>query len=151
MPQDLSDATGTLIEPLANAVHSVERAVREGDNVLVIGAGPIGLFAARASVLAGAARTFVVDKLPDRLGLAKGLGCRAGRGRWRGRGARGGDGWGGRRCGDRRGRIPGHRALAVKAARPGGHIDVIGLGAVEGPASYQQIVAKGLTIVGAHA
>ena len=61
------DATGTLVEPLANALHSVERAVREGDDVLVIGAGPIGLFAARASVLAGAARTFVVDRLADRL------------------------------------------------------------------------------------
>ncbi len=28
-------------------------------------------------------------------------------------------------------------SLAIQAARPGGHIDVIGLGAVEGPVDYQ--------------
>jgi threonine dehydrogenase-like Zn-dependent dehydrogenase len=151
MPQELSDATGTLVEPLANAVHSVERAVREGEDVLVIGAGPIGLFAARASVLAGAARTFVVDKLPDRLGLAKGLGAEpvavdgAAEALEEATGGAGVD-----VVIDAAG-FPATWALAVKAARPGGHIDVIGLGAVEGPAGYQQIVAKGLTIVGSYA
>jgi threonine dehydrogenase-like Zn-dependent dehydrogenase len=151
MPDALSDVTGTLIEPLANAVHSVGRAVRDGDDVLVIGAGPIGLFAARASVLAGAARTFVVDRLEDRLTLAKGLGAEP----------MGSDGvaeaieaaTGGAGVDvviDAAGFAP-TWALAVQAVRPGGHIDVIGLGAVEGPASYQAIVAKGLTIVGSYA
>ena len=151
LPTDLSDASGTLIEPLANAVHSVERAVREGDDVLVIGAGPIGLFAARAAVLAGAARTFVVDKLEDRLALAKGLGgepiavdgaAEALEVATNGKGVD--------VVIDAAGFAP-TWSLAVQAARPGGHIDVIGLGAVEGPASYQQIVAKGLTIVGSYA
>jgi threonine dehydrogenase-like Zn-dependent dehydrogenase len=151
MPQDLATTTGTLVEPLANAVHSVERAVRKGDRVLVIGAGPIGLFAARVSVLAGAERTFVVDRLEDRLVLAKGLGgepvaadgaADALQDATHGEGvdvvidAAG---------------FPATWALAVRAARPGGHIDIIGLGAVEGPAAYQAIVAKGLTLVGSYA
>src|SRR4029077_2668372 len=42
-------------------------------------------------------------------------------------------------------------SLAVQAARSGGHIDVIGLGDVEGPVPYQAVVAKGLTIVGSYA
>ena len=151
LPADLPDATGTLIEPLANAVHSVERAVHQGDDVLVIGAGPIGLFAARASVLAGAARKFVVDTLQDRLALAKRLGAEP-------IGADGAaeaiaaatGGAGVDVAIDAAGFGP-TWALAVQAVRAGGHIDVIGLGAVEGPASYQQIVAKGLSIVGSYA
>ena len=41
--------------------------------------------------------------------------------------------------------FPATWALGVQSARPGGHIDMIGLGAVEGPAGYHAIVAKGLT------
>ena len=151
MPEGLSDVNGTMVEPLANAVHSVERAVRSGDDVLVIGAGPIGLFAARAAVLAGAARTFVVDKLPDRLALAKALGAEP----IDVEGAAGAletatGGAGVDVVIDAAG-FPATWALALQTARPGGHVDVIGLGAVEGPASYHAIVAKGLTIVGSYA
>ena len=41
--------------------------------------------------------------------------------------------------------------LALQAVRPGGHVDVIGLGAPEGPLSYHAVVAKGLQIVGSYA
>src|SRR5438067_1836666 len=74
LPADLSDEAGAVTEPFANSLHSVERAVRRGDEVLVIGAGPIGLLAVRAAVLAGATRVFAVDTLPDRLELAKAQG-----------------------------------------------------------------------------
>jgi threonine dehydrogenase-like Zn-dependent dehydrogenase len=44
LPSGLDIKIASLVEPLAVAVHSVERArVREGDRVLIIGAGPIGL------------------------------------------------------------------------------------------------------------
>ncbi len=44
LPTGLDVAIASLVEPLAVAVHGVERArVREGDRVLIIGAGPIGL------------------------------------------------------------------------------------------------------------
>jgi L-iditol 2-dehydrogenase len=151
LPEGLPDATGTLVEPLANAVQSVARAVREGDDVLVIGAGPIGLFAARAAVLAGAARTFVVDRLQDRLTIAKGLGGEplAADGAAEAIDART-DGAGVDVVIDAAGFAP-TWSLATQAARPGGRIDVIGLGAAEGPVSYHAIVAKGLTVVGSYA
>ena len=42
LPSGLDVAIASLVEPLAVAVHGVDRAqVREGDRVLVIGAGPI--------------------------------------------------------------------------------------------------------------
>ena len=75
MPESLADERGALVEPLANAVHAVARSVGAGDDVLVIGAGAIGLFAARTALLDGARRAFVVDKLPSRLRLAAGLGA----------------------------------------------------------------------------
>ncbi|MFD5826273.1 glutathione-independent formaldehyde dehydrogenase [Lentzea sp. NPDC060358] len=43
---------------------------RPGDDVVVFGAGPVGLMAAHSAVLRGAARVFVVDRRPDRLALA---------------------------------------------------------------------------------
>jgi alcohol dehydrogenase len=45
--------------------------IREGDTVVVFGAGPIGLFAARSAWLMGAGRVIVVDHLDFRLQKAK--------------------------------------------------------------------------------
>lgn len=49
--------------------------VRPGDTVTVMGAGPVGLMAAYSSMLRGAAKVFVVDKVPDRLRLAEQIGA----------------------------------------------------------------------------
>ncbi len=46
VPADLPDERAVLVEPLACAVHTAVRAgIRTGDRVLVVGAGPVGLFA----------------------------------------------------------------------------------------------------------
>jgi len=46
LPDQLSDAEGAMVEPLANAVAAVTQAgVGQGDRVMVIGPGPIGLLA----------------------------------------------------------------------------------------------------------
>ena len=45
--------------------------IKEGDVVVVFGAGPIGLFAAKSAWLMGAGRVIVVDHLDYRLDLAK--------------------------------------------------------------------------------
>src|SRR5690554_4729601 len=43
MPEALDHRHGALIEPLAVALHAVKRAaVSQGDNVVVLGAGPVG-------------------------------------------------------------------------------------------------------------
>ena len=125
--------------------------VRPGDDVLVIGAGPIGLLAVRAAVLAGAARVFGVDTVADRLELAR---------------AQGGipvdaseaaatldeatSGTGVDAVIDAAG-YPSTWELALSAVRWGGRIDVIGLGAVQGPISYHAVVSKGVTVVGSYA
>jgi threonine dehydrogenase-like Zn-dependent dehydrogenase len=50
VPDDLSDDLATLVEPAAVALHAVLRRVpRPGDQVLVVGAGIIGLLAAQAA------------------------------------------------------------------------------------------------------
>jgi len=45
--------------------------ISEGDVVVVLGAGPVGLFAARSAWLMGAGRVVVVDHLDDRLEMAR--------------------------------------------------------------------------------
>jgi L-iditol 2-dehydrogenase len=48
IPADLPAAKAALVEPLACAVKGVEDvAIQEGEKVLVIGAGPLGLMLAR--------------------------------------------------------------------------------------------------------
>ncbi|MCP5055249.1 MAG: alcohol dehydrogenase catalytic domain-containing protein [bacterium] len=48
--------------------------IEPGDTVVVIGAGPVGLLALLSAQLFGAARILVVDRVPERLALAKELG-----------------------------------------------------------------------------
>lgn len=145
IPEDLPDEVACLAEPLANAVHTVSRSVHEGDTVLVIGAGPIGLFAARAAVLAGAAQVFVTDRLEGRLALAGALGATA-----LGAGDAPGEAAGADVVIDAAG-FPATWALALEAVRNGGRIEALGLGAVEGPVAYQTLVAKGVTVAGSYA
>jgi glutathione-independent formaldehyde dehydrogenase len=58
--------------------HGTELAGLEpGDEVVVYGAGPVGLMAAHSAMIRGAARVFVVDKEPDRLELARSIGATA--------------------------------------------------------------------------
>ncbi len=45
--------------------------IKEGDMVVVFGAGPVGLFAAKSAWLMGAGRVIVVDHLDYRLEMAR--------------------------------------------------------------------------------
>ncbi len=75
LPESLSYEEGALIEPLAVAVHVVRRGgVKIGDEVAILGAGPIGLLIAQVSKCAGASRVFITDILDYRLELAEKLG-----------------------------------------------------------------------------
>jgi len=62
LPTDASFADGALLEPLAVALHGINRAqLRPGDRVLVLGAGPIGLAVAFWAARLGARRVVVQD------------------------------------------------------------------------------------------
>lgn len=58
--------------------HGCELAeVSPGESVAVYGAGPVGLMAAYSALLRGAARVFVVDRVPERLAKAEQIGATA--------------------------------------------------------------------------
>ena len=64
-----------LIEPFSISCHALSRAeVKSGDNVLIMGAGPIGLFALLKAKALGA-RVMIADMLDSRLNLAKEYGA----------------------------------------------------------------------------
>ena len=77
MPAHLSLKHGALIEPLAVACHDVRLAdVNEGDQVVVIGGGPIGMLVALVARHAGA-EVLVSEINPYRVDLANRLGLDA--------------------------------------------------------------------------
>ncbi|MGN1202911.1 MAG: zinc-binding alcohol dehydrogenase family protein [Eubacterium sp.] len=64
-----------LIEPFAISCHALSRAeIKNGDNLLIMGAGPIGLFALIKAKSMGA-RVLIADMLSSRLELAKEFGA----------------------------------------------------------------------------
>ncbi len=74
VPDEVSDETGTLIEPLAVGLWACRRgSVTAGHRVLIVGAGPIGLLAAAAARSIGA-EVVVVDPNERRLELARRFG-----------------------------------------------------------------------------
>lgn len=78
LPDGLSDDAGALLEPLGVAIHAVQHAhVRLGRDVLVVGAGPIGVLVVAVARRVGAARVFVSDPLEHRRGTALRFGADA--------------------------------------------------------------------------
>ncbi len=74
LPDDADPSIGPLVETLSIGYHACNRArIQSGDDVLVIGAGPIGLGAALIAKDKGA-RVGVVDRLEARLRLSRELG-----------------------------------------------------------------------------
>ena len=76
IPDNVPDEAAALTEPCSVAVHAVRRsAVRLGDTVAVLGAGPIGMLVVQAARAAGAARVLVSEPAPARAEAAKQLGA----------------------------------------------------------------------------
>lgn len=76
LPSGLSYQEGALIEPLAVAVHAVKRAkIGLGDQVLILGAGAIGLLIGALCKAAGATEIITVDLADYRLEMAKTMGA----------------------------------------------------------------------------
>ncbi len=78
LPDSVSLRQGALVEPLSVALHGVRRSKQKpGDQVLVMGAGPVGLLTLQCALLAGA-RSIVVTEIDDtRAALASRLGASA--------------------------------------------------------------------------
>lgn len=74
-PPDLPPEIASLQDPLGNAVHTVHAQPVAGRNVLITGAGLIGLMAIPVARVAGAAAIIVTDVNPRRLELALQMGA----------------------------------------------------------------------------
>lgn len=75
LPPEMPAHIGALIEPLAVAVHGLERAVLEGvQTAAVLGAGPIGILTALVAQARGIPNVLISDVLPSRLELAESVG-----------------------------------------------------------------------------
>lgn len=76
IPESISYEEGALMEPLAVAVHNVERSGVEGGEVAVVfGAGPVGNLISQVLKTMGASRVIAVDLVDWRLDLARKLGA----------------------------------------------------------------------------
>lgn len=74
-PDDLDPDVGALFDPLGNAVHTTLSFPLAGEDVLVTGAGPIGIMAAAIARHVGARNVVVTDVSDYRLRLASGAGA----------------------------------------------------------------------------
>ncbi|WP_417817240.1 L-threonine 3-dehydrogenase [Tritonibacter scottomollicae] len=71
LPDDIPDEIGAILDPLGNAVHTALSFDLLGEDVLITGAGPIGIMAAAVARHAGARNVVITDVNPDRLTLAE--------------------------------------------------------------------------------
>ncbi len=70
LPDDISDDLGAILDPLGNAVHTALSFDLLGEDVLIAGAGPIGIMAAAVARHAGARHVVITDINHYRLELA---------------------------------------------------------------------------------
>ncbi len=74
IPEDIPDEIAAIFDPLGNAVHTALSFDLVGEDVLVTGAGPIGIMGALVAVRAGARKVVITDINPYRLELAGRMG-----------------------------------------------------------------------------
>lgn len=70
LPDEIPDEIGAILDPLGNAVHTALSFDLVGEDVLITGAGPIGIMAAAVARHVGARHVVITDINPDRLALA---------------------------------------------------------------------------------
>lgn len=70
LPDDIEDDIGAILDPLGNAVHTALSFDLVGEDVLITGAGPIGIMAAAVARHVGARHVVITDIDADRLSLA---------------------------------------------------------------------------------
>jgi len=74
LPKSVPDDIGAIFDPYGNAVHTALSFNLTGEDVLITGAGPIGIMAGAIARQAGARRVVITDINDYRLDLAKKMG-----------------------------------------------------------------------------
>ena len=75
MPDDISDDLGSILDPFGNATHTALSFDMVGEDVLITGAGPIGIMAVAIARHVGARHVVISDINDYRLELAKSMGA----------------------------------------------------------------------------
>ncbi len=75
LPEAITDDIASILDPLGNAVHTALSFDLVGEDVLITGAGPIGIMAAAICRHVGARHVVITDINDYRLGLAAGMGA----------------------------------------------------------------------------
>jgi threonine 3-dehydrogenase len=75
IPDNISDDLASIFDPFGNAVHTALSFDLVGEDVLITGAGPIGIMAAAVAKHAGARFVVITDVNPYRLELAAKMGA----------------------------------------------------------------------------
>lgn len=75
LPDAISDDMASILDPLGNATHTALSFDLVGEDVLITGAGPIGIMAVAIARFAGARHIVITDVNDYRLGLAAELGA----------------------------------------------------------------------------
>ncbi len=70
LPETIDDEIGAILDPLGNAVHTALSFDLVGEDVLITGAGPIGIMAGAVARHVGARHVVITDVNPARLELA---------------------------------------------------------------------------------
>jgi len=75
IPDDIPDEIAAILDPFGNATHTALSFDMVGEDVLITGAGPIGIMAAAISRHVGARHVVITDVNPYRLALAEKMGA----------------------------------------------------------------------------
>jgi len=75
IPDNISDELASIFDPFGNAVHTALSFDLVGEDVLITGAGPIGIMAAAVARHVGARHVVITDINPYRLALAEKMGA----------------------------------------------------------------------------
>ena len=75
LPDAISDDMASILDPLGNATHTALSFDLVGEDVLITGAGPIGVMAVAIARYAGARHIVITDVNDYRLGLARKMGA----------------------------------------------------------------------------
>jgi threonine 3-dehydrogenase len=75
LPAAISDEIASILDPFGNATHTALSFDLVGEDVLITGAGPIGIMAVAIARFAGARHVVITDVNPYRLELAKRMGA----------------------------------------------------------------------------
>jgi threonine 3-dehydrogenase len=70
LPEAIDDEMGAILDPLGNAVHTALSFDLVGEDVLITGAGPIGIMGAAVARHVGARHVVITDMNSERLALA---------------------------------------------------------------------------------